>query len=347
MKRRWCTLPVLSALAVVWLLLTCAVLFAEEDKKAADLVEDGQAIDLANSRYQELFAELKQKHNFTQADIDTMFKGVSINRRVLELMDKQWEAKPYFKYHPLFITWSMISTGKRQLEQHRELLDKIEKELGVEREVLVAIWGIESKFGNNHGAFNMFETLNTMFDAYPRRSKFYRQELIEYLLLCRENSVDPKSVNGSYGGAFGQTQFIPSSFRAYAVDFDKDGKRDVWQSIPDVLASIANYLKQHGWTYATPIYHEIGGTLKSESLREAYKKGRKGLVPLQEMAKVQEIALPASPGDKPLTVVGLELDEEGGMRYVAGYPNFQAITRWNNSNRYAMAVTELAEQLKK
>ncbi|MDG4475879.1 lytic murein transglycosylase [Thiovibrio frasassiensis] len=318
---------------------------AEPQLLAAELVEDGQAIDLSTPRYQELMQELVKQHGFSQEELDRIFAGVTIKKRVLELMDTQWEARPYFDYFPRFITPKIIQEGKRLLVEHRALLDRIEQEIGVEREVVVAIWGIESKFGDHKGAFSMFQTLNTMFDAYPRRSKFYRGQLIEYLLLCRENGVDPLAITGSYGGAFGQTQFIPSSFRLYAVDFDGDGRRDVWESVPDVLASIANYLHTFGWTFQAPIYREIGNTLNGEKLEKAYAKGRKGFVSCKEVKKIQGIDLPRSPENKDLTIVGLEL-QDGGMRYVAAYPNFQAITKWNNSNRYAMAVVELAEKFK-
>ena len=313
--------------------------------KAADLVKDGQSIDLASPRYQELFKELREKHDFTQSELDRIFAGVAIKQRVLELMDTQWEAKPYYQYFPRFITPQVIAEGREKLAENKELLDRVEAELGVAREVVVAIWGIETRFGQHKGAFNLFQTLNTMFDAYPRRSNFYRGQLVSFLVLCKENNVDPLSVTGSYGGAFGQTQFIPSSFREYAVDFDKDGSRDVWSSTPDVLASIANYLQKFGWVSKAPIYHEIGSDLKSDVLKAAYEKGRKGLVSVSDVARIQGVALPAAPANKDVTIVGLEL-EDGGMRYVAGYPNFQAITAWNNSNRYAMAVTELAEKLK-
>lgn len=310
--------------------------------KAADLVEDGQLIDLLSPRYKGLFKELRLKHNFSQKELDQIFKGVTVKKRVLELMDTQWEAKPYHEYYPRFITRKAIRKGRKLLRQHKSLLDKIEKDIGVEREIVMAIWGIESQFGLHKGAFKMFRTLNTMFDAYPRRRDFYRKQLIAYLLLCRENNVDPLSVTGSYGGAFGQTQFIPSSFREYAVDFDGDGRRDVWNSTPDVLASIANYLHKFNWSFGAPIYWELGNKLKKAKLEEAYKKGRKGLVPWQVVKKIQGVDMQPSPGNKGVTIVGLEL-ENGGMRYVAGYPNFQAITKWNNSNRYAMAVTELAK----
>jgi len=311
---------------------------------AADLVRDGQPIDLSSERYAELFRELRDQHGFTPEELLRMFAGVSVSRRVLELMDRQHEALPYYKYSPLFITEAVIDEGRRQMQIHQALLERIEQEIAVEREIVVAIWGIESRFGQNRGAFNLFQTLNTMFDAYPRRRDFYRKQLIAYLLLCRDNQIDPHGITGSYGGAFGQTQFIPSSFQDYAVDFDQDGRRDVWNSIPDVLASIANYLHRYDWVFGAPIFRELGGTLKDERLAEAYRKGRNGLIPWQEVRRLQQVNLPMPPEGRDLTVVGLELDG-GGMRYVAGYPNLQAITKWNNSNRYAMAVAELAALL--
>ncbi len=321
-----------------------------EKVQAADLVTDGQAIDLQSQRYQDLFTELRDKHGFSQTELDKIFAGVAIKRRVLELMDSQWEAKPYYNYWPRFITPAVVAEGKQMLVQYKDILDRVEKDIGVEREVVVAIWGIESRFGRHRGGFDMLQTLNTMFDAYPRRSNFYRKQLVHFLLLCRENDVDPRSVLGSYGGAFGQTQFIPSSFREYAVDFDGDGRRDVWNSEPDILASIANYLKRFHWVFAAPVYKEIGNELHDKELTAAYDKGRNGFVAVTHVNKAQSLTLPQAPTDKNgqekrVIIVGLELDDQGSMRYVAGYPNFQAITKWNNSNRYAMAVTELSERL--
>lgn len=353
MTRRPDKTSLLFLAALIWVLVP-ALLHATPAKEtpanqvaplAAELVEDGQPIALDSPKYRELFAELHKKHGFSREELEKTFGGVTILRRTLELMDKQWESKPWYDYYPRFITTRNIMEGRKQLRRYQELLDRIEKELGVEREIVVAIWGIESRFGQNRGDFNLFRTLNTMFDAYPRRSDFYRGQLIDFLLLCRENGVDPKGITGSYGGAFGQTQFIPSSFREYAVDFDNDGRRDVWSSVPDVLASIANYLHRYGWSKGSPIYVEIGKELRDEKLTAAYKQGRKGLLGWQEVAVAQKINLPAPPGDKKLTIVGLE-QTDGGMRYLAGYPNLQAITKWNNSNRYAVAVAQLAERLK-
>mgnify|MGYP001545905176 CR=1 FL=1 len=343
-----------SFLALAILLLTPLLFASAFDQsavaakpKAADLVKDGQLIDLASEKYHILFKELEQEHQFSQEELQPLFAGVSINRRVLELMDKQWEAKPYYKYRSLFITSRTISKAKKKLRQHKELLDRIEDAFGVDRAIVIAIWGIESRFGTHSGSFPVFETLNTLFDAYPRRSKFFRKQLVHFLLLCRENQIDPLVVKGSYAGAFGQTQFIPSSFREYSVSFDGDGIRDVFNSTEDILASIANYLKRFHWTLNGQRYVDIGNELKSQSLISANLKGRKGRVPYQEVSAAQQLDLPTPPGNRDLSIVGLELSpaDGGGYRYVAAYPNFHAITEWNHSNRYAMAVIELAEAI--
>jgi membrane-bound lytic murein transglycosylase B len=312
---------------------------------AADLVEDGQPIDLNQEKYRQLFAELTQKHQFAAEELHALFQRQTINRQILVLMDKQWETKPYYSYAQLFVTPTNIKNGKEQLLQHKALLDRIEATFGVDREVVVAIWGMETRYGLRQGNYAVLQTLITLFDAYPRRSDFYRKQLIDFLLLCRENGIDPRGVMGSYAGAFGQTQFIPSSFRSNAVSFDGDTKRDVWNSVPDVLASIANYLKRCNWTLDSPVYADLGYTLNDPQLVEALEKGRKARLPLEMVQRAQNLTLPSSPQNRPVTIVGLEL-EPGGLyakRYVAGYPNFQAITEWNHSNRYAMAVAELAE----
>ena len=263
------------------------------------------------------------------------------------MMDKQWEAKPYYLYRKLFITSSIVRDGKAKLAENKDILDKIEEQLGVDREVVIAIWGIETRYGTNLGSFNVFQTLNTLFDAYPRRASFFRKQLIHFLLLCRENNFDPHTIKGSYAGAFGQTQFIPSSFREYAISFDGDDRRDVFHSKEDILASIANYLKRFHWRLDAPIYADIGYELRSPELISVKAKGRKGRIDYQKVNTVQKTNIPAPPDNKKVSIVGLEISplRGGGLRYIAGYPNFHAITAWNHSNRYAMAVTELAQLL--
>lgn len=314
---------------------------------AADLVQDNQPINFRQQKFTDFFVELQDRHHFSGAQLRAIFSGLTIDRRVLVLMDRQGEAKPYYEYAPMFITNAIIQTGRAKLEEQRRVLDQIERRLGVNREVLVAIWGIETRYGTNQGSYDVLRTLTTLFDAYPRRAQFFRQELIHFLLLCRETGMDPRQIKGSYAGAFGQTQFMPSSFRKYALSFDADHKRDVWNSSADVLASIANYLKHFGWVLDAPVYAELGTRLNSPQLLATEQKGRRGRIAASDVARAQQRRLPPVPGGKGLSIVGLELPPGSGAekRYVAGYPNFHAITEWNHSNRYAMAVSELAEAL--
>lgn len=316
---------------------------------AADLVKDKQPINLSSAKYQKFFSELIKKHKFTQQELNSLFQGVNIDQSVLKLMDKQWEGKPYYEYRPLFITPGVISEGKKHLKRYHELFDHIEGVYGVNREVIVAIWGIESRFGSNQGGYNLFRTLNTLFDAYPRRSDFFRKELINFMLLCKKNDLDPLEINGSYAGAFGQAQFMPSSYNAYAVDFDGDSRRDLISSMPDIFASIANYLKNFGWTLNAPVYVNIGSSLHSSKLIATHSKGRRARIDWRYVAKTQEIDLPRPPENGQLSIIGLErsADEGGGMQYAAGYPNFHAITEYNHSHKYAMAVSEMAESFMK
>lgn len=335
-------------LALLLIVLGGSVCSAEDSPQAADLVVDNQLIDITAEKYQDLFRELEEVHHFTKQQLADLFAGLRVDRKVLQLMDRPGEAKPYYQYRPLFVTPAAIAVGKQSLALYQTLFDRVEKKYGVDREFIVAIWAVESRFGTNQGSFELVTTLNTLFAAYPRRSDFFRKELINFLVLCRDNKIDPRSVKGSYAGAFGQAQFMPSSFNEYAVDFDDDNRRDLINSLPDVFASIANYLNKFGWTLDAPVYAEIGGTLNSEVLTAAYNTGRKGLVDWQMLAETQRIILPKPPRESQLTIVGLELppQEGGGMRFVAGYPNFQAITEYNHSDKYAMAISEIAEAIK-
>lgn len=335
-----------SSIVLLAVLLVLPLTASAKQPKAADLVQDGQAIDLSQPKYKQLFRELERKHGFSRQELDQLFKGVTISKRVLELMDRPWEAKPYYKYYPLFITPQNILTGKMKLKEHKQLLDSIEQKFGVDREVIVAIWAVETRYGSNMGDFNIFKTLNTLFAAYPKRSEFFGKELVQFLLLCKENDIDPRQANGSYAGAFGQAQFMPSSFRSYAVSFDGNKQCDLWNSVPDALASIANYLQRHGWMLDTPIYADLGHALKDKRLIAAMDKGRKGRVAWRIVRDQQRDDIPPSPGGRDLSIVKLEQSADK-FRYAAGYPNFQTITEYNHSNFYAMAVTELAEAFSK
>lgn len=307
--------------------------------------KEQQAIDITSQPYQQLFEELHRTHNFSMEKLTRLFSGLTYDETVLRLMEKQWGTPlPWYKYRQRFITPSIISKGKNYLQKHRFLLEKIEQEFGVNKEVILAIWAIETRYGSYCGNFNMLRSLNTLFAGYPRRSDFFREELIHYLLLCRENELDPQTTLGSYAGAFGQAQFMPSSYRKYAVDYDGDQRSDLLQSIPDIFASIANYLKTFGWHLNSPTIIEIGSELQSAQLIATSHRGWKGRIPWQIVATDQDIEIPPSPANLPLTVTCLELSprEEVENRCIAGYPNFQAILHYNNSQRYATVVSELA-----
>jgi membrane-bound lytic murein transglycosylase B len=335
----------LSVLVFSSLIISFYPSSAETVPLAADLVSDGQLIDVADALYQDLFRELQEQYHFTKPQLLQLFTGLHIDRKVLQLMDRQGEAKPYYQYRALFITPMTIAIGKQQLANYQLLFDRIEAEFRVDREVIVAIWAIETRYGTNQGGFNLFRTLNTLFAAYPRRSLFYRKELINFLTLCRDNGLDPLSIKGSYAGAFGQAQFMPSSFNKYAVDYNGDKHSDLINSPPDIFASIANYLSRFGWTLNAPLYAELGKELHSEVLIQAYGEGIKGLVDWRQVMALQKVPLPRPPKDEPLSVIGLELSPQvgGGMRFVAGYPNMQTVMEYNHSSKYAMAVAEMAE----
>ncbi len=315
---------------------------------AADLVTDGQPIDVAGTQYQDLFRELQEQYHFTKSQLQLLFADLHIDRKILQLMDRQGEVKPYYQYRSLFITPMVIAIGKQHLALYQLLFDRIEAKFKVDREVIVAIWAIETRFGANQGGFNLFQTLNTLYSAYPRRSPFYRNELINFLILCRDNDLDPLSIKGSYAGAFGQAQFMPSSFNKYAVAFDGDKHPDLIHSLPDIFASIANYLSSFGWIIDAPLYAELGRELRSEILVQTYNEGRKGRIDWRQLTSLQNVTLTPPPKDGQFSIIGLELapQEGGGMRFVAGYPNMQAINEYNHSSKYAMAVAEMAEAFK-
>ncbi|WP_136806647.1 lytic murein transglycosylase [Desulfosediminicola flagellatus] len=340
---------------MIYLVITLSfILFATPSTQAAPPAEStptskehNQRIDIDSEKYRELFAELIDTHGFEQNQLRRLFAGVTLSPTVLSLIDNQQPTSSFNFYLKLIFTPAIIEVAKQQLTDHKLLLDNIETEFGVDREYIIAIWAIETRFGQNTGKYNVFQTLNTLFDAYPRRSQFFKNQLVHFLLLCRENSIEPKTVKGSYAGAFGQTQFIPSSFREFAVSFDGDTKRDVFTSVPDILASIANYLKRHHWVLDGPVFADLGKNLKSELLVDTYMKGSKGRISWQQLSENQQKQLPHPPDNKPLTIIGLEVSPllGGGKRYFAAYTNFRAITAWNHSNRYAMAVSQLAMAL--
>ncbi len=290
--------------------------------------------------------------------IESVLGQAEIRDSIINAMSRPAEAKPWSEYRPIFISQARIDGGKAFLAQHRDALEKAEAETGVPAELIVAILGVETSYGGNMGSYPVVDALYTLAFAYPRtnapdqiarenqREAFFRDELAQVFALGEENDFDITTLKGSYAGAMGWGQFMPSSYRDYAVDGNGDGKVDLFNSLDDVFASVANYfVEKGGW--------ERGGLVTVPAVRGADAKDfdPDGLEPrysLDQLAArgyrpATPIAVDAS-GDE-LQATLFTLDGVNGKEYWLGFQNFYAITRYNNSRHYAMAVHELAEAI--
>jgi len=253
-------------------------------------------------------------------------------------MARPAEARPWRDYRPIFLNPVRIAAGVAFYREHRALVDAIAARYGVEPTVLVAILGVETSWGRNTGSFRVLDALYTLAFHYPPRAAFFRNELAAFLSLSRSALPAPRSeLRGSYAGAMGWCQFMPSSFAAYAVSASGSGPADIWNSLPDVLASTANYLARHGWQGGAPI------ALPAQVADDAQ------MPPLERSRPIHDLAGLAARGFRvkadlppatPATV--LALDGAQGREYWITFGNFQVITRYNTSAQYALAVTELA-----
>lgn len=287
------------------------------------------------------FVSSMAQQGFTEAELNRLFSGVTKQQAIIDAITRPAESKDWHEYRPIFLTEARIEGGVEFWNAHADLLARAEREFGVDAEIIVAIIGVETFYGRNTGSWRVIEALATLGFDYPPRGAFFRSELEEFLLLTREEAVDPRNVEGSYAGAMGAGQFIASSYRAYAVDFDKDGKRDLWNSWADVVGSVANYLSRHGWQHgevvvvpaavpegATPPLQEQGmEIIDAGALRE------RGVVFSEGIS-----------GDNEVRFVVLQLEDD--MTYRVGLNNFRVITRYNRSPLYAMAAVELARAIK-
>ena len=252
------------------------------------------------------------------------------------------KAKLWYEYRPIFLTDRRIREGTQFWLAHRQELDRASLRSGVPPEILAAILGVETFYGRLTGNYRVIDALATLTFDYPPRAKFFRDELIEYLLLTRELRLDPLSPKGSYAGAMGAPQFMPSNYRRYAVDADADGRIDLWSNWADVCASVGNYLKEHGWNEGEPVLSEA--TVGSAGAAEL--DGRK-LALDDTVGSLREKGLDfdsSLPADAPALLIAA--DEADGVHWRVGYSNFYAITRYNHSALYAMAVFDLANAIK-
>ncbi|MBS7664074.1 lytic murein transglycosylase B [Pseudomonas lalucatii] len=290
----------------------------------------------------EFVAEMTRDYGFAGEQLHQLFAQVERKQAIIDAISRPAEkVKPWSAYRPIFITEARIARGVAFWKQHQATLARAEQEYGVPAQVIVAIIGVETFYGGNTGGYRVADALSTLAFDYPPRAPFFRKELREFLMLAREEQIDPLAVTGSYAGAMGLPQFMPSSFRAYAVDFDGDGKVNIWSNPVDAIGSVASYFKRHGWQPGEPVASPA--RVEGEQAEQGLSPG---LDPVHNVGELRALGWSGADGlSDDLAVTAFRLDGAEGPEYWLGLPNFFVITRYNRSVMYAMAVNQLAELL--
>ena len=297
------------------------------------------ALDGSREDVRAFVDEVTARHGLDRDWVAATMAEATLQPRIIELMTRPAErTKPWHEYRDHFLTEERIAAGVTFWGAHRERLAAVERETGVPAQVIVGILGVETYYGRITGTFRVLDALSTLAFDYPPRSDYFRAELEQFLLLSREEDVPPRTAKGSYAGAMGYPQFMPRSYRAYAVDGDGDGRRDLWGSWDDVIASVANYLVLHGWRPGEPVLAAaalpfpddaeglVAGSIKTDETVGSLR--RKGLEFDSALAD-----------DAPALFIEVAGDE--GPERRAGFHNFSVITRYNRSVLYAMTVNDL------
>jgi membrane-bound lytic murein transglycosylase B len=287
--------------------------------------------------------EMADRHGFERGELRTLFKRATPRPEAIRILSQaRKEPLPWPKHRAIFLNAARIEGGLEFWARNSDALARAKREYGVPEEVIVAIIGVETRYGANAGTHPMFDTLATLAFDYPPRADFFRGELEQFLLLAREEKVNPRELTGSYAGAMGIPQFIASSYRKYARDFNADGRRDLLHDEVDAIGSVAHYLSAFGWEADHPIATRVSvrdGALHSLPVGN--------VVPEKSVAELRSlgvIAVDTVPGEWSATII--ELETESGPEYWLGFRNFYVITRYNRSIAYAMSVYQLAQALK-
>ena len=274
---------------------------------------------------------------------DVLRRGLADARyqqSIIDAITRPAESMPWSKYRPIFMNDKRIQGGRDFLRENRELLLSVERDTGVPASIIVAIIGVETNYGSITGKYRVLDALYTLGFHYPKRAEFFRSELGHLFALANEEHVDPNSVMGSYAGAMGWGQFMPSSYLAYARDGDGDGRIDLFSNLDDVFASVANYFVAHGWQRGGDIAVAAEVAADAKALKPA------SLKPEWTLAEL------AANGYRPARALGhdseatlIKLDGERGTEIWLGFQNFYVISRYNRSPLYSLAVTQLAEAI--
>ena len=299
------------------------------------------ALDAGRSEVTGFIDEMSSRHGFDSRALQGMFSQVETRQSIIDAMSRPAEKRlSWDEYRAIFITDRRIDRGHEVAASQSAALGRATAS-GVPASVILAIVGVETFYGERTGSYRVIDALSTLAFDYPPRADFFRKELEQFLLMSREESLDPLRPKGSYAGAMGIPQFMPSSFRAYAVDGSGDGHRDLWSDWDDVFASVANYLKVHGWRPGEPVMTtasvqgarldglEFGSVTLDETVGSLRRRGVSFEAPLPDSAPAVLLRLPG----------------ESEPEHRVGFTNFYVITRYNRSQLYASAVSDLADAL--
>ena len=302
------------------------------------------AIDIEQANVRSFIDEMVRDHDFDRDDLVATLKKAEMKQNIIDAISRPAEKTlTWAEYRKIFITPERIEAGAEFYRENAETLNRIAESSGVPVEILVGIIGVETYYGRITGGYRVLDALSTLAFHYPPRSKFFRKELAQYLLLVREESLSADEPTGSYAGAMGRPQFMPSSYRAYAIDSTGDGKRDIWNNWADVAGSIANYFNAHGWKTGEPVAVQatLGGRWRGPT-----PKPKNTLSASQTVAKLSKKGILFST-DMPDDAVAELLTYEGedGMERWVGFRNFFVITKYNRSAMYALAVHQLGQEV--
>ncbi len=346
----------LPVILVAFLLSTCSLNSREEpepEPEAAAAAETQKETDttpqikLSESMYlnrdevRDYINEVSKEHQLDPNKLAVLFAQIKSQQSVLDAVSRPAEkVLTWAQYRPIFISQKRIDAGREFMREHATTLARAEQEFGVPANIIAAIIGVETFYGQVMGKHRVLESVATLAFDYPPRAKFFKSELTEFLVLSQSEKWDTAAVKGSYAGAMGWPQFISSSYRHYAIDFDNDGQRDLFNSVPDVIGSVANYLNEHGWETDNPVAVSLSVSEKQRAAVNALQ--RKSLKPAISPAKLNELGFKIEGANR---VSVMNLQGKSGEEAWVGYKNFYVITRYNHSALYALAVFQLGELL--
>jgi len=300
-------------------------------------------LDVARPEVVEFVTQMQREHGFHPQDLVWVLRDAVPQPRIIETMQRPAEsALAWWEYRARFLTDERIDGGVRIWREHQDDLERIAEQTGVAPQYLVAITGVETFYGRITGNYRVLDSLSTLAFDYPRRADYFKRELTQFLLLAREENVDPRSLKGSYAGAMGIAQFMPSSYRAYAADGTGDGTRDLWKWNADVFASVANYFVKHGWKRDEPVLADARHDAPPDDPARAEATLNTTVGALRARGYRFDTDLPAEA--KAMLVPAAQRD---GTQWRVGFQNFYTITRYNRSLLYAMAVSDLADAIEK